>query len=1674
MASELTFKATENLRKQILSRNLDGNALGLVDPNFTPTGTLLTNGGGTEFPGQIVISSFRDFGVVDLPTALDIGEFFLDQLYLANKYGPVGGFDDLTEINTIILSTTNLGLYTDSFTPPGGNGITSHNSVAKCYSPGQILLGVTAEGLLSDPALIDDSLLQQVGAIQLKKEFEYRIGQELEQQTIGRLNFLEGFKDPFQAADILSGRDSLIERDFHITMPKSLIGKGLDFVSRLTGVYLPFSYIPGDYFEIEEPRGLGTVGKIVSDITGILGSLIGIPRRRQSPSDRFLEYTGGGQKSQLFKAIRYNKYGPQYGEGAQAQTAIGAVFGEVIDFVGGGILGVGNYPPNPPQYVGSNRSKIVDMTSPPDNTYAGENYVPVYGPDEVAKDFDDTDYRFGLNGKAYANKGTVPGGFSWFGTKGDQLPGTSQGPGGSTDGTTVYTDQEIPPQFNDTKSTNYGMREGSILEVTQQIVESVPKSAKRLKHVGHAISQVSKVFNDGYKELTKGSRVRRFENTDPTDGNGVEIGKEYCRVWTKDVPYWTYGRLQKTEMNIRKETYSVLDSPFNLNIAPWRTDESGTGSSNIVDGKVKKYMFSLENLAWRTSREKGLTYDDLPACEKGSNGGRVMWFPPYDLQVDEASNANWTTNNFIGRPEPIYSYNNTDRTGTLRFKVVVDHPSILNMLVRKELNKLTDEEVNAIVDSFFAGCKKYDIYDLARKWNIRADIITEIETILNSPTPPTEEDVQEIVTTTNDEVPQEETTEYDIGLLTSYESPQLQFFFENDFPDPDTTRTTSTSPFNILADTYYSTTTQGIYQAQQPNETQKGRLNVFFDEATNNCCGEGTRFHDFMVELNNAVKDGKNIVKLSFIGGASNLAPAAYNINLSQRRLDSVKQMMKNYSIAGETPFGDYIDSGDIILPAGSALGEGLCPDDVPDTTSNVNSIYNASACDCRYVAISGIDVEAKAPDEKEPVYVPPVVDTFVRADRPDPTPVTLKKPTKITNTRREIAINLLQNMVTECDYFDILKKDNPFIYDSLKDKFKYFQPAFHAITPEGLNSRLTFLNQCVRPGATIPTKLPTGELDTNTDAKNTSFGAPPVCVLRIGDFYHTKIVIQQLSISYDENLFDINPEGIGVQPMIASVNLTFNYIGGQGLKGPVERLQNALSFNYYGNTEMYDKRAVFTVTDEDPDEQAWLEANQDLIGQIGEDLDDVAADEENTDTSSQDGQTIGDRVDVTQTASGETGFIKYKQVFNEYAIKSADYLQATSRELEAVMTTRNYGLLQVLMAERKFTTGTYTISTGTGASTDQGGTLLGQPSLVADKINTMFDDYETQVKAHNTYIQRKHELIFPTNGRKRKLKNLLLDKLDEARYQVLTEIDGAGTNLADIQIGLTPYISKLNVVNTQGCDGYIENGKITTLSLSGLVTTHSSSVVPQQIVQPTETMQELGNDYKYLINVMEYYVGALNGTNGVTCSINELPCENASSSLHPEESGDLTKTGKYVSPTQFEVAPNGGTLIAEDMAMEYLIFSNEIITKDIIDTQSTENFYYYQDVFGLDQGKNGSLWDEIYDKLGMTYDEEWFINARKDLTLAFVKNEDYYLKNLQAIKEQIVNRFVTDSGTITDGLNTTTDSLETSFVSEDKERKMYYVKDIPGVGACETNLQKLSSEVNTPDDTFNFKFNRI
>ncbi|MBS8122120.1 hypothetical protein, partial [Candidatus Vampirococcus lugosii] len=94
-------------------------------------------------------------------------------------------------------------------------------------------------------------------------------------------------------------------------------------------------------------------------------------------------------------------------------------------------------------------------------------------------------------------------------------------------------------------------------------------------------------------------------------------------------------------------------------------------------------------------------------------------------------------------------------------------------------------------------------------------------------------------------------------------------------------------------------------------------------------------------------------------------------------------------------------------------------------------------------------------------------------------------------------------------------------------------------------------------------------EVDENgiVRSKNSVFGRQPICVLRIGDFFHTKIIIENLTIDYDDSPWDMNPEGFGMQPMIANVSLQIKIIGGQSLRGPINALQNALSFNYYANS---------------------------------------------------------------------------------------------------------------------------------------------------------------------------------------------------------------------------------------------------------------------------------------------------------------------------------------------------------------------------------------------------------------------------------------------------------------------------------------------------------------------------
>ncbi len=139
-------------------------------------------------------------------------------------------------------------------------------------------------------------------------------------------------------------------------------------------------------------------------------------------------------------------------------------------------------------------------------------------------------------------------------------------------------------------------------------------------------------------------------------------------------------------------------------------------------------------------------------------------------------------------------------------------------------------------------------------------------------------------------------------------------------------------------------------------------------------------------------------------------------------------------------------------------------------------------------------------------------------------------------------------------------------------EKFK-FQPCFYSQTPEDFHRRLTFLQQCMRQGKSVDSDM----LNSN----NSVFGRQPISILRIGDFFHTKVIFEGMSIDYSMDFpWDLNPEGMGVQPMIADITLRLKVIGGQSLATPISQLQNALSFNYYANSTFYNKGTYSTPYD--------------------------------------------------------------------------------------------------------------------------------------------------------------------------------------------------------------------------------------------------------------------------------------------------------------------------------------------------------------------------------------------------------------------------------------------------------------------------------------------------------------
>jgi len=1433
MPSQLTFDLSEKFRKNLIVKNLQPYNL-------------------SNYNGAINYETIQsDYAVKDSDNNLNKE----NPKQLVNLNGYIDEVYDTYSVGTpyLIQPYTPKTTYEKAF-------------VATKYTPYQVFFNQT-------PGINQDSYLAKIGVKELGKLFVETYNINLKKET----TFVNVPVDVFDVGLILSGQKNLINLNWAITVPENPALKVIDFRLGLNGGYFPMSPIPGDYFNENTVGGQYSTqtSKALSVANNLTGGLLGpILNLKRNPSQIFLANTGAGQKSALFYGLNYNKYQPYYYKdfGQQIISGIQSLFSP------NGSGGAGGY------YVGSSTNDPVYIDSPsgvlPINNYGQQTIISVYGPDKLGVVFEGNEnkLKFGFGAKPLIEGGSVDGGFLWSSKKTNNAAGYHAKPGGEK-GSKDDEFNIISTNIDGDKSTNYDFRKDSILDNTQKLVESADSATgiNKLQHVGNAINQLSKVFHDGYTEMTKGSRVVSYsDNT-----TGAEAGIEYCRVFTKDTPYFTYGDLQKTDgitKSGRQFSYSVLDNTYNLNIAPIR----GDGSTNIVksaSGKnVKKYMFSIENLAWRTSSKPGFTYDELPVCEKGPNGGRIMWFPPYGLTFNDSSTADWNPTTFLGRPEPIYTYSKTSRSGSIGFTILVDNPSVTNLLIDKQLNG-DNTRVDSILRSFFAGCTKFDIYKLAEKFNMLSvnDLYTIQETLNNPQLTPQELAgimMEKPVDNTNtggqgaDNTNSNPTITNEAVSFTEFEN--IMFYFENDYPNPKTQSVTSSLPFNELIGSYTSDGNKVKYK-------QKADGLIFSKEANKNV----DKFFSEIIEPNykklseelipklyDAVDTKKNKIVIEISGSASAIASQGYNVNLSKRRIDSVKKFLTNFEINGKT-LKKFIDekkiefreiasgeTGTIPTGGGNISGNRIeCTDDInimynnksydertaPNQTiknlTKLAQVYSTDAMACRRVSlkITATPEPPEAPpkvEQKQPEYIK------VQPTKPKPKVDIQKK------IKEGISKKILRNLLTECDYFDLVKDTDPMAYDSLKSSLKYFNPAFHSITPEGLNARLTFLNQCLRPGETIPVVDINTGVQKVTDSINTAFGAPPILILRIGDFYHTKIVPTQLSFSYDKAPLDLNPEGIGVQPMLVNVTLSFNIIGGMGLKEPVEQLQNALSFNYYANTEIYDERATAT--------EDTSKLDQEIV-------DAIVSSQKNTvnnviQSTNDGGNTIGDIKSSTPTTGGEEGEISYIKIMDGLIDSTKSYITTITDQLEKITKNYNYGILLLLNYKRDYTDGFIKNSSG-----DTQTSLYGKPDQdYTKRIQGLVDTISTDLNRIDVGTENNPIIGGMFSKNITNDDNSLTTLADNIKRYVKKYASSYSNGITTIiqtiveeEQKLITTIDKLNFISS-GVDGKIVDGLTPKLySITG-----SSPVSPKSNKSPipTDTQMELLTDIGGFVGVLRSF----------------------------------------------------------------------------------------------------------------------------------------------------------------------------------------------------------------------------
>jgi hypothetical protein len=1200
-------------------------------------------------------------------------------------------------------------------------------------------LGFSPENFINFPSPLQDTAKER-----RIEELTNRVKLNFVDDTVGRLNL-----DPL---GLLAGQ-SIFLPDYTITKRKGILGKVAQFTASLGGFNWPRSPLKGG-----KNPDLGS-NAFQADL---------------------LDYTGKAQRKILYKNVYSSKYTPELlTKGYDLENA-GA---DTLSAGGAESLGEGKKKPN--NYLKLNKKLnkdestrerrlgnwLRDLTTKGDQTLQPETdrlttpsdpFVTM-GVDGQYPSIDNLDPNSTFVELDFITPPSYQyGGENYYPNKTTLKPSQED----SDDALNSFTHTTPGTKklfYWQNRDRSVGKR--GLLDFTQKMINNADSNGYRggAKFIGRfdSDSNLKSIQTDVGDGETR--NVPRM--TEVSKGNLLRggDGDHYCRSWNTRNPYQNHYDLIRRSRLYRagggSDTgpfpgpyQSTLEDNGHVKIAPYGSDDFEIGA-NVTTARgiynsgndVKRYMFSIENLAWADAPEK----IGLESCEIGPNGGRIMWFPPYDINFTDNTTANWDSTVFLGRAEPVYTYNHTERKGTLSWSIITDHPSVLN--------KLKDPLEGKILE-FFAGCgvDVTKFYEEIKEEIIRTEEWLEeevIETpeeepkpIIPEPIPKKEPPVKKLSfyfrNATNDgykkgrpgvgrTIGKEIEVNYDTGKFSSDGVGQNQI------------SKTKTGDYLMLNEQQWFTTggdeTKGIdslidFLATEDGQEWSIKLEGFCSAASTDKYNQMLsidrvqRVYEYMAKAVKArgetggsgytyipenfkkvhfgykCTDGKDDKRTSYrkqkdteLGMDSRKCAECFSVgkqygyypyvgsikdigtpkseNTTEEELSKLGRWV---TVAKSEDYASQVDEDGLPLESeqedGTAISVGTksnkakedrrvtvtlfrnheyvaqntkvendpslssdleltrlpiqpLPERIGPEPMGPPKIYqipglsgfdpiNITTDANGNILNQGIPVsedtaepkktrkerrlerKKKANDEYEKEVVTsagtktimtkygeiielPTTESLLKQKAEEDLAKQGEQPNGGTDENvnddeisenpiitEKVVKRVVQKLFRECEYFEKIKVSDPFLYETIEEKVKFFHPAFHSITPEGLNSRLTFLQQCMRQGPSLR--------DSQNITQNMAFGKPPVLVLRIGDFYYTKIIPDSLNINYEPLQWDMNPEGVGVQPMIAKVDLNFSMVGGSSLDGPIDRLQNSVSFNFFANTSVYNPRRYY------------------------------------------------------------------------------------------------------------------------------------------------------------------------------------------------------------------------------------------------------------------------------------------------------------------------------------------------------------------------------------------------------------------------------------------------------------------------------------------------------------------